>query len=252
MSNFPQKSVLELITKVGADNKNIIDKVFFTPPFKIIQPLEYGDFAEIMLLCVSAGLMKDDTQEIHLRIGEKSKILLSTQSYEKIHNTQDGKAQRNTQIVVEKDAFLRYSPLPCIPFENSSFEAHTNVFLHEDCRFYYDEIFCAGRVAIGETFAFKQFASKIAPYAQNNLIFFENMRLIPAQMPLQSLCMFYHHTHLLSYIIFDKSIDKEALKAKVLDSKLNAGISSHGDVILIKALANESEILLDFKESLLK
>lgn len=250
MSSYAQKSILKLKTKRGLNGKNIIEEMFFTPPLKIISPLEDEDIAEIMLISVSAGLLKDDCQDIQIHIGKESKIRLISQSYEKIHDTQDGYASKHTQITIEENAFLDYAPLPILPFKDSSFKNTTDIYLSKNARLHYSEIICAGRVAMGEIFDFSELSSRLRIYKENHLVFFENMNLKPAQIPMQNICLFDKYTHALSMVIFDDLIEIQALEQKIKNSSLNVGISTNNGGIIIKALDNQSERLLQFKKDL--
>ena len=66
-------------------------------------------------------------------------------------------------------------------------------------------------------------------------------------MYLTNICMFHNFTHYLHFLIYDKSADVEKLQSVIEDSKIYAALSVHGDIIVIKALANESEDLLDLQ-----
>lgn len=251
MTNYTQESLLNLTTKVGLNRKSIIEEMYFTPPLKIIHPIYEGDLANIMLLSVSAGLMQGDKQKITLNIGRDCKIKLSSQSYEKIHNTEEGKASRETNIVLHSNALLNYTPLPTIAFANSTFENHTTITMAKDSVLYYSDIFCAGRVGRGELFAFNAFCSKLLIYKEGNLVFFDNTRLFPKRMDLKNCCMFDKYTHYLNLIIFDDNQDCDVLRDKVLQSKLNASLSTNQDnAIVIKALHTDAQALLEFKETL--
>ncbi|WP_104697536.1 MULTISPECIES: urease accessory protein UreD [unclassified Helicobacter] len=251
MSNYTQESILELTTKLGVGGKSVIEHVFFTPPLKIINPIYEEDVANIMLLSVSAGLMKDDKQRIDIKIGAGSQIKLTSQSYEKIHNTLDGKASRKSKIILEDEAYLNYTPLPTIPFKNSDFENATSIFLQENSTLHYGEIFCAGRVSRGEIFEFKNFISRCHIYCNEKLLFFDNMSLNPRETKLTSVCMFNKFTHYLNLIIWDKNQDIDLLYEKLKDTKINAGITKNANgVIVIRALDYESERLLDLKSYL--
>lgn len=250
MSSFAQKSILKLKTKKGLNGKSIVEEMFFTPPLKIISPLEDENIAEIMLISVSAGFLKDDYQDIHIHIGKESKVRLSSQSYEKIHDTQDGYASKHTHIKVEENAFLDYSPLPLLPFKNATFKNTTDVYLNKNAKLHYSEIICAGRIAMGEIFDFTEICSKLRVYKENQLVFFENTNLKPTQMPMQNPCLFDKYTHALSMVIFDDAIEIHTLEQKIQNSTLNVGISTNNGAIIIKALDNQSERLLQFKKDL--
>ncbi|RDU72682.1 urease accessory protein UreH [Helicobacter aurati] len=252
MNSFTQESTLQLKTKVNANNKNIIEKMFFTPPLKILTPLEEDNITTIMLLSVSAGLMKGDNHKIQIEIGKHSKIRLTSQSYEKIHDTQNGHASKHMYITLGENAVLDYTPLPIMPFKNSSFKGHTQIYLEKNSKLYFSEIFCAGRVENGELFDFREFDSKLSIYKNNRLAYFENMLLKPTQVKMQNCCSFDNYTHSLSLIIFDDNIDFSLLKQKVskANANINIGISKNNESIIIKALAHTSETLLQFRESL--
>lgn len=257
MSSYTQDTKLRLKTKVGESGKSIIEDMYFTPPLKIIDALyeehpKYGEVANIMLLAVSAGLMDGDTQELDICIGKGSKVILSSQSFEKIHDTNNGKATRTSQIQLEQGAFLDFNPLPVIPFANSYFENSTRVEMQKDCALSYSEIFCAGRVSRGEIFEFKCFSSNLRIYQENKLIFFDNTFLDPSTQNLRDLCYFGDYTHYLNWILVDKNYSAEDFRKKISACKdVNAAVSQNGDVIIIKALAYGSDELFECKKTLL-
>ncbi len=76
------------------------------------------------------------------------------------------------------------------------------------------------------------------------------MNLKPAQIPMQNICLFDKYTHALSMVIFDDLIEVQALEQKIKNSSLNVGISTNNGGIIIKALDNQSERLLQFKKDL--
>lgn len=251
-SSYPQDTKLRCYTKLGENGKTVIESMFFTPPLKLIEPIYDGDVANLMMLNVSAGLMEGDKQEIVFNIATGSKLRVTSQSYEKVHDTQNGYAMRNTDIKIANNAFFSYMPLPCIPFANSSFKNNTTIHLHKDSILHYGEVFCAGRVARNEIFAFKHFHQNIYVYRNDDLLFYDNMNLRPDSMDLKNKCSFYEYTHYLCFIAYDKRMDVSHLRENIDKTALNASISTNGDMIIVKALANESEPLLDLQALITK
>ncbi len=254
MSNFTQPSRLELKTKLSQSGKTLIEEVFFTPPFKIIDCFDADSIAEIMLLSVSAGLMSGDTQEIEIEIGTDSALRLSSQSFEKIHDTSGGLARRTSHIKLERGAYLDFSPFPTIPFAHSHFINSTSIEMAADSRLSYSEIFCAGRVSRGEIFEFEKYHSRLQIAKQNKLIFLDNTYLEPKCMNLRDMCHFWHFTHFLNWILIDDCMSAESLRKRLLALRdlggINASLSTNKEVIIIKALAHDSETLLHFKQEL--
>ncbi|PAF51597.1 urease accessory protein UreD [Helicobacter sp. 13S00477-4] len=253
MTNYAQETKLSLKTKIGLNGKCIIEDTFFTPPLKLMSPFYEDDTANIMLISVSAGLMEGDHQEMDFDIGQDCKVKLTSQSFEKIHNTQKGFASRNTQIKIANNATFDFSPLPIIPFANSDFRGSTTIYLKTNSNLIYSEIITAGRTSRDEIFAFKNFSSKLKIYKENKPIFFDNTLLDPKTIELNNVCLFDNYTHYLNLIIIGNQIPQEYLKETIIKSNLNIGISElQTGGFCIKALSKNSEDLLFLREKIAK
>ena len=75
------------------------------------------------------------------------------------------------------------------------------------------------------------------------------MNLKPDSINLGSICAFHNFTHYLHFVIHDKNANTEKLQGIIEDSKTYTALGLHGDIIIIKALANESEELLELQKS---
>lgn len=252
MSSYAQATELKLKTKVGESGKSVIEEMYFTPPLKIINPIYEGDIANIMLLSVSAGLMNGDCQKLDINIGENSKVKITSQSYEKIHNTQDGMAARQIFVEVKQNAYLDFSPLPTIPFADSNFSNQVKIFLDPTSTLFYSDIFCAGRKSRDEIFKFKRFDSKLSIYINKGLVLYDNMLFEPRNMDLKGCCSFDKYTHCLSLFIRKQELSLQVLKNKILNTKINMGISENNGIIIVRALGDNSEELLELREKILK
>lgn len=261
--SFTQDTHLRLKTKRDDRGLSVIEDVFFTPPLKVIHPFyenhtRYGQVANILLLSVSAGLMNGDCQNIDIHIGRECQVMLSSQSFEKIHDSNGGKCFRRSRIVVEENAYLDVCPLPVLPFARCNFENSTEVFLKSHAHLSFSEIFAAGRVGLGEIFAFDRFVSRLKIYfcneEKNELVFFDNTYLDPKIQNLSDSCYFADFTHYLNWILVGGDIEvgslKEGVEALLKDFGLNGGVSQNGNLIIIKVLGKECEELLDFRDKL--
>lgn len=70
------------------------------------------DYMQVMVLSASAGIMEGDVQKFDIHVNSGTSMEYLSQAYEKIHKMKEGMARRETKIVVEPDAFLKYAPLP--------------------------------------------------------------------------------------------------------------------------------------------
>ena len=164
--------------------KAVVASSYFTPPLKIFSPFYDDGFASLMLLNVSAGIMAGDRHDIRLTLGEGCNVALETQSFEKIHKMPLGKsASRDVHIVLDEDSTLIYSPLPCIPFEDSEFYSKCRVDMARGSRMCFSEIVAGGRIfyrdrhSEGEKFYFRIFSQMLEVYREGELVLLDKLFL---------------------------------------------------------------------------
>lgn len=187
------------------DGKVILNDVYFTAPFKVMQPFYMSpEEMQVMVLSASAGIMEGDVQNFFLHIKEGTKMEYLSQAYEKIHRMKEGKAERRTRILVEKNALLKYAPLPTIPFKDSAFESHLEVELEDDTSgFLYQEILSCGRAACGEAFVYRMYHNQVNVRKNGKLIYRDNTRYDPQSMEMNGLGMYEGYTHLANLVLFN-------------------------------------------------
>lgn len=257
-NSFGKTSVLN-ISSIKKDGKTILDDIYFTAPFKIIKPFYISDeYIKVMMLSASAGIMDGDTQSINIKIGNDTKVEFTSQSYEKIHKMKNGKATRNCSVSIGKNAFLKYNPLPTIPFAESSFDSVMNINLEDNTsRLILTEIISCGRSAMGEKFLYNQYNSHIEVRKNNKLIYRDNTMYNPSLFNMNSIGMFEGYTHLANILICncnegDSFIDSAR---NLIDEfeEVQGGVSKlQSSDIIVKILGNASQNLINVCEKITK
>lgn len=257
-NSFGKTSVLN-ISAIKKENKTILDNIYFTAPFKIMNPFYISDdYIKVMLLSVSAGIMEGDNQNIDIRIGDKTKVEVISQSYEKIHRMKSGNAMRNCNISVGKNAYLKYNPLPTIPFADSSFDITTKINLEDDSsRLIFNEIITCGRSAMGERFLFKNYNSYLEIRKKNRLIYRDNTMYNNELFNMNSIGMFEGYTHLANMVIvnFNKgdSFIEEVRNIIEEYGEVEGGVTKlQSNDITMKILGNTSQSLINICEEITK
>lgn len=248
-NQFGKTTTLRLVTK-HQNGSTFLDDVYFTAPFKIMNPFYLSkDHIEVMLLSASAAIMAGDSQDISIKVTKGSKLTFTSQSYEKIHKMEEGFASRQTEIVVEKNAYLKYLPLPVIPFAGSAFSSNTVVHLtDESSKFIMCDIISCGRYARGEQFAYHYYKSLVTIYCNNKMIFRDNTNYTPSEMELSQIGMFEGYHHVANLILCNLQITEEQIQSfrEYIDSikTISGGITrlESGD-ILVKIFGNTAQIL---------
>ena len=191
----------EMRIKASArDGKTILEDVYFTAPYKIMKPFAKEDGSggiAVMPLCASAGIMAGDVQKFDYSVGPGADLEILSQSFEKIHKMDEGSASREARVDVAAGGTLWYYPQPVIPFAGSAFDSNMEIHLEDATSklFLLDTLSC-GRAVSGERFAYKRFGSKVQIYRGDKLVYRDNTRYEPAEMPMEGLGMYEGYSHM--------------------------------------------------------
>lgn len=242
-------SRLHIVTE-AKNGQTTPKSTFFSAPYKLANYFRLNNGGiEYILMNASAGIMARDNYFLEIEVGNESHVVLSSQSFEKIHKMVDGTAKRETRVKIGKQAYFKYIPLPTIPFAESNFNNVTTIHLQDvTAKLSYLEILSCGRHLRGERFKYKLYKSLIDIYQMDKLVFKDNSVFESEVTNLEGLGMFEGYTHLANLILFGFFISENSTAAIAeLFSiyKIDGGVTAllNGGC-LIRALANESEVLM--------
>lgn len=256
-SRFARESILEFTTE-NKQGKTILRDCYFTPPFKIAKPFYIKDNEmRLIIMSASAGMLGGDTQQMNFRIGEGTEVYYTTQSYEKIHKMEEGKASRNMHIVIGKQACLKYIPLSTIPFADSYFESTLTIELVDDTsKLFMVEIISAGRIAYHEKFQYKCYQSVIKIKQEGRWIYRENTCYKPKEWLMDGYGVFENYTHLANITIINYKDINEKIESirEILHRRhdVYGGVSiSDTSIMNIRILGNNAQQLEKLVEQIL-
>lgn len=203
-NRFGKTSRLVLKSEADQKGRSYLSCVEFSAPFKVMSPFtDENGIMEVMYMAASAGIMEGDRQEFEVSVQKGSGMLVTSQSYDKIHRMPSGHAERQTVINVADNAFLLYMPQTVIPFAGSEFCSSTDIELAGmKSTLIYQEIMSCGRASRGEKFQYRKFSSGISVKREGRLIYRENVKYVPDDMPMSGAGMFEGFTHMASMLIF--------------------------------------------------
>lgn len=235
--------------------KTVLADCYFTAPLKIGMPRMEEKKLKVIFMMASAGILDGDHLDYDITCRQKTNVELAEQSYTKIFDSNGGRASKKMRIRVEKDAVVYYHPCAVIPFQNSCFDSESEIRLDKNAVFAYSEIFAAGRIAMGEQFAFRHFRNKTTVYVDDKPVLMEHNIYEPMNQELKNLYFFDGYTHQGSFflyspdkLILDKLYHFEPLEQmegetdapSVLDKpeyKIKYGVTHAKEGVLLKILA---------------
>ena len=230
------------------DGMSYPTEVFYTPPFKLANYFRLPDGGiEYMLMNASAGIMAGDNLTMHIDVASGGKLLLTSQSYEKIHKMEQCGATRTTHINIASNGYLCYNQLPIIPFLNADFTNKSNIYLADtSSKLIFSEIVACGRVARNEIFAYQRYHGLLDIYSQGVLVYRDNSLFIPSEMNLAGFGFYENYTHSGSMVIYGFSADILSLiESSLNECAIDGGVSQLlAGGYLLRAFSHTSESLI--------
>ena len=139
-----------------------------------------SDMAFIYLANPTAGILQGDHLKVRVKVAPGAKAHLTTQSATKVFAMLDGSAFQETELTVEKGAYLEYLPDQVIPFRGAKFSQKTSMAVAPDATLIYRDILAPGRTALGESLAYDSFKSQLAVNTSDGFpIYREGFSLTP-------------------------------------------------------------------------
>ena len=237
------------------NGKTEIKDVYFTAPYKIMSPFMEGSHMEVMLMSSSAGLLGGDSLTAEMNFGEQSDVTFVSQSYDKVFNTRDMRAEKNIHIYIGKDAKVKYMPYPVIPFANSNYISENIVHIHPGAKFFYSDIFTCGRTGMGERFLMKRFESRTKIFVGEQLDFADHTLISTKILKYDTLGMWSDYTHNgMAYIHTGSEDENEILIEKIRNKSENTGllngVSKTGKGFSLRTLGNSGEKIFEFYQTI--
>lgn len=248
------KTDTELRLRVGIQNKkSTITERYFTSPLKLGMPHTSSDRLYIILMMASAGVLKGDRFFYDIKCDAGTKSKLTEQSYTKIFDTGVGGAVRKQHITLNGSASLYYRPSAVIPFQNSTFDGETDVYLDEPSEFAWSDIMTAGRIAMNERFQFLHYRNRICVFLNNRLVWMDHCLLEPKHIDANGMLFFDQYTHQGTFYYYGSN-DKQRLILEWykthMDQSIRIGISQACKGICIRVLANTAQDIEELLDEL--
>lgn len=256
---FGRTSQVFVRASVNQVGESYLQDISFSAPYKIVRPFTGSKGGiRLMLMSASAGIMSGDQQIFSFYIEDGAKVEYISQSYEKIHQMEGPGASRFTEIRVAENSNFIFNPQPTIPFKDSDFTNHTEIYLENiSSQFFMSEILCCGRALRGEAFQYRKFYNLVHIYRDDILIYRDNSRFSQEQS-MAGFGMYEGYSHMgnlfmtQSYFRSFPNVEESFLKL-LARNDLEGGFTrlASGDYVM-RVFANRAQILEDFVEEIVQ
>jgi urease accessory protein len=147
---------LNLVCAPDASGVSILREQSFRAPIHISKPHFDAGALVLNVINPTAGWLEGDSIQIRVRIASGARLLLTTPSASRAHRMASGRAELDQAFHVEAGGFLEFWPELFIPQSGTAFRQTTRIQLEPGGSVLFFESLAPGRVASGESFAFRE------------------------------------------------------------------------------------------------
>jgi len=229
------------------DGQSVLTDRYHQTPLKITKTFREQSTDALMLymMDVSPGMMEGDQYELLFKQEDKTHLVLTNQSFTKIHPATKAGAGLQAQFHIGAGATLEYMPEPTIPYKDSLFKGRNQFYLEKDASLIFVEITTPGRTHRDELFQFSKFSSATEVYIEGQMVASDFFSLIPKLHRHALIGVLEHYTHQAVMWIFSPKAKDNVLQSirqelnKYDQSKLltAASLASRGGIV-VRMLGN--------------
>ena len=205
-----------------------------------------ADPCEAVLLNTAGGLTGGDSFSIAASLAPGARAVLTTAAAEKIYRSRQGAAAISVALSVAGNGQLAWLPQPTIIFDRAHLHRLTSIELSAEASFLAVEMLIFGRTAMGESVWHGAVRDAWRLRRQGALLFADGFQLegaITAALKRPAVLGGARASGLLLYAAPDAAARVAPLRALLAEAASVAGVSSHNDVLVARAVAADGRTL---------
>lgn len=205
--------------------QSAITSAWARSPLRILTPQPRGPSVWAYLSSLGGGLVAGDETRLTLRLGPATRCFLTTQSSTKVYpNPPARPCGQTVDASLGSGAHLVLAPDPIQAFAGASYTQSHRFDLQSDSGLVLVDWLCSGRLARGERWAFRRFASRVQVQVNAERMVFDSLLLDPADGKLDGAHRLGRFNCLALLLILGQPLSNAA--SHVLDQIMNSRIAS--------------------------
>jgi urease accessory protein len=162
-------------------DRTVVARLRYTLPLQAQTSVPMPDgSAYLLLLNPTGGILGGDRLLSRIVLDPGTHACLSTPSATRVYRSLGPPSVQETWIDVGAGATLEYMPDHVIPHAESRFKQRLSVELGRGSRAILFDAFAAGRIAHGESWAFREFDSETRVFCSGSPLYLSRTKIMPA------------------------------------------------------------------------
>ena len=200
---------LELICAPDGRGVSTLRHQSFRAPMHISKPHHDAGMLVVNVVNPTAGFLDGDRVECRIEVEAGGRLVLTTPSASRAHRMRDGFAELRQELRVANGGFLEFWPELFIPQGGACFRQKTMLEVEEGGELLFFESLAPGRVAAGESFAFRELEWETDVRLAGSSIARERYRIRPGEESVRTLRRVFPDAYYASgFVVSGKLTDK--------------------------------------------
>jgi urease accessory protein len=199
---------LHLLCAADERGRSYVREQSFSVPFHLSKPFHDSGTLVLNVVNPTAGLLRGDSLRSHVEVAAGARLLLTSPSATRVHDTQDGGAESLQHLIVRAQGWLEVLPELLIPQGGARFRQRTSIEIEASGELIFLEMLAPGRVASGEIFQYEQLDWRTEIRLGGALIAREKFVLSPHDESLRALRKFSAHPYVATFFIITPRLER--------------------------------------------
>jgi len=192
----------------------VMTEKYHTAPVKIAKTFPLGSSIGAIVMDVSPGMLDGDHYELEWKCGPGSRLLVTNQSFTKVHPAGPlGGASLKQTFVLGAEAVAEHMPEPIMLYKDAAFVSETDVHLAPGSVWMQADVWCPGRTLRGERFLYTRFDSRLAVWYGGERIGAQRQWIEPAAQAIRAPGCFADATHIGTLLVYGDRLGAAELEA---------------------------------------
>ena len=204
----------------------------FCAPIHLSKSYWDGQMLLVNVINQTAGVFGGDRITMHVVVESGARVLLTSPSAARFHASHGREARLEQAIEIRAGGFLDVLPEISIPQRDSRSHQKTVIHLEPGGELIYLETLAPGRVASGETFAFKSYAWSTDIHVAGQIVHRERASLSPRDSSMAALTAFFPASYYAGLVVISTASEK-------WNTNFAHAVSALGDNISVRMAASK-------------
>ena len=188
----------------GAGRRTQLAQLHCKAPLKIAQTFALENALGVCVMDASPGLLSGDSYDFSWCLGSDSRVHVTTQGFTRVHPSSNNPCSLKQRISLEIGAHLELFAEPLMLYQDAALLAETTIDLAADATLLMGEVFCSGRIGLGEKFAFASYKNRVRVRREGKLVFVNQSALRPATLSPHCVGAWGDYTHSATFYVFGR------------------------------------------------